>query len=255
MYWSLSKLNRIETGAVTISPVEVRALLEHYGVWDREEIAALMSLAATARSRQWWSNHKLTKAYQEFVAFEAEAARIMMYQALIVPGLLQTEHYARESTARIMRRSPDDDDVAARVEVRLDRQRNLFERMAGANPPALIAALDEAVLRRPIGGPVLMRHQLDHLLEIMDLPTIKLVVVPLSLEGHPGLGGTFELLEFAGSADPDVLFIESAASDWVETAPEITSNYRENIKALEAVGLTGETAAGAIHAIRESLAP
>jgi hypothetical protein len=265
MFWSLSKLNRIETGAVTISPVEVRALLDRYGVRDKKEVSALMGLAATSRSRQWWSNHKLSKEYQEFIAYEAEAIRISMYHALLVPGLLQTEDYAKAATAKIIRTGLDDKDVSARWEVRLNRQRDLFERMESASPPQLIAALDEAVLRRPVGGGGVMRRQLDHLLDMAKLSSIELIVVPLQLAGHPGLGGTFELLEFRKDAepdafgkypaltDPDVLFVESAASDFVVLDPKVTAAYHENMRILTAEGWTGDAAIGAIRGIRESL--
>ncbi|GAB1643021.1 helix-turn-helix domain-containing protein [Krasilnikovia sp. MM14-A1259] len=253
MYWSLSKLNRIETGAVTISPVEVRALLEHYGIRDKKEVTALMSLAATSRSRQWWSSHKLTREYQQFVAYEAEASRISMYHATLIPGLLQTEDYAKNSTAKVIHRSPDDADVLARIEIRMERQRNMQQRMQSPDAPEVIAALDEAVLRRPVGGPTVMRHQLDHLLEMGRMSAITLIVVPLSLAGHPGLGGTFELLEFAGSGDPDVLFVESAASDWLVQTPEVTAHYRETMKILEMDSLTGDAAVRAVHEIRDSL--
>ena len=247
MYWSLAKLNRVETGAVAISPADVRALLEHYGAGDEEK---LVRLAETARGRRWWRRHRLTREYQRFVGYEAESSRISIYQGLFVPGLLQTEEYAQASTAKIIRQSIADDDVTARVEVRLNRQRDLFERMSGANPPELIAALDEAVLRRPIGGGAVLRRQLDHLLELAGHSSIELIVVPLALEGHPGLGGTFELLEFAGSGDPDIVFVESAAQDFVENDRKVTRSYRENMKVLREVGLTGDQATAAISALR-----
>jgi transcriptional regulator with XRE-family HTH domain len=253
MFWSLSKLNRVETGAVTISPAEVRTLLDYYGVQDKTEVSRLVNLAATSRNRGWWSSHQLTREYQRFVGYEAESSRISVYQGLFVPGLLQTEDYARAITAKIIRKSPENDDVTARIEVRMNRQRDLFARMSGPNPPDLIAALDEAILRRPIGGGAVMRRQLDHLLDMTRHSSIQLIVVPLALEGHPGLGGTFELLEFAGSGDSDVVFVESAAQDFVVEDQKVTRSYRENMKILQETGVTGDGAAATISAIRDEL--
>ncbi len=252
MFWSPSKLNRIETGVVTIQPIEVQALLERYGIQDKEEVSTLMSLAVVSRTRHWWSQHRLNGEYQQFIAFEAEASRINVYQALFVPGLLQTEEYAQAITSAIMRRDAQDPDVAARVKVRINRQQGLFKRLETANPPELVAFLDEAVLRRPVGGAAVMRAQLDHLLKVAERPQISLHVVPFKLGAHPGLGGTFELLELAGSNDPDVLFVEAATSDSVFKDAESTGEIRENIEVLKSVSLSGDDALQMIRDIRDS---
>jgi transcriptional regulator with XRE-family HTH domain len=253
MYWSVAKLQRIETGTVGIAPADVRALLEYYGVRDAKEVATLLGLASTAHERRWWRRHRLTKEYRQFVGHEAEASRISVYQALFLPGLLQTEDYARAITAKILLRGADTDEVRARIEVRMARQRSLLERMDGAAPPELIVALDEAVLRRPVGGVAVMRRQLDHLLDMAVRPSITVVVVPLRLEGHPGLGGTFELLEFAGSGRPDVLFLEAVAHDFVLTDEAATMPYRESMKALREISWSGDDALGIIGEVRASL--
>lgn len=253
MYWSVSKLERVENGAVAVAPVDVRTLLDFYGVRDKKESALLLGLAATARERGWWRRHRLTKEYRRFVGYEVEASRISIYQALFMPGLLQTEDYAQAITAKILLKSPDAQDVRARIEVRLARQRNLLERMANTVVPELIVALDEAVLRRPVGGIAVLRRQLDHLLEMAARPSITVVVIPLRLEGHPGLGGTFELLEFAGSGRPDMLFLEAVTHDFIVTEEEATAPYRESMKALREVGWSGADATGVIEEIRDSL--
>ena len=253
MYWSVAKLERFEGGAVAIAPAEVRTLLDLYGVRNKKEAAILLGLAATARERGWWRRHRLTKEYRQFVGHEVEASRISIYQALFMPGLLQTEDYAQAITAKILLQSADAQDVRARIEVRMARQRNLLERLDGATVPELIVALDEAVLRRPLGGIAVMRRQLDHLLEMAAKPAITVVVLPLRLEGHPGLGGTFELLEFAGSGRPDMLFLEAVTHDFIVTEEAATAPYRESMKALQEVGWSGEDATGAIEEIRDAL--
>lgn len=253
MYWSSSKLERFESGAVAIAPDEVRALLDFYGVRNKKESALLLGLAATARERGWWRRHRLTKEYRQFVGYEVEASRISIYQALFLPGLLQTEEYAQAITARILLKGPDAPDVQARIEVRMARQRHLLARMNGAAVPELIVALDEAVLRRPVGGVAVLRRQLDHLVKMAGKPAITVVVIPLRLEGHPGLGGTFELLEFAGSGRPDMLFLEAVTHDFIVTEEQATAPYRASMKALREVGWSGEDAIGVIQEIRDSL--
>jgi hypothetical protein len=253
MYWSVFKLERVEAGAVVVAPVDVRTLLDLYGVRGKKESAVLLGLATTARERGWWRRHRLTEEYQQFVGHELEASRISIYQALFVPGLLQTEAYAQAITAKILLKDADAQEVRARIEVRLARQRDFVARLNGPVVPELIVALDEAVLRRPVGGIAVLRRQLDHLLDLAARPSITVVVVPLRLEGHPGLGGTFELLEFAGSGRPDMLFLEAVTHDFIVTEEEATTPYRESMKALQKAGWSGEDATGAIQEIRDSL--
>jgi transcriptional regulator with XRE-family HTH domain len=251
MYWSVSKLNRIETGAVTIQPVEVRALLGYYGVQDSKEVTLFMNLAKTSRSKQWWSHHKLSKEYQQFIAFEAEASRVSVYEPLIVPGLLQTSEYAHAVTAAIRGQTRDHEDVEARVEVRMIRQHDLFARMERDNPPTLLGAVDQSVLRRSVGGPEVLGGQLERLLELSEWPHIDLVVIPYESTDHRALaGGGFELLEFTGSRDPDVLFVESVANDFMTKVPLDTTTYRDTVESLRKAGLAG---ADAKAAIREAL--
>jgi hypothetical protein len=207
---------------------------------------------AGGRHPRWWSNH-LSTEYQQFIEHEAEASRISVYQALIVPGLLQTVEYARAVSASITRTDPDGEGVAARVETRLGRQDAFLRRANNAQPPSLFAALDEAVLRRPVGGTDVMRRQLDHLLVIAQMPMTELVVVPMGLDGHPGLGGTFDLLEFPNHGYPNLVFVESATTDFMITDPATTQTYRDNVAILRARGHAGTDAIRDIEAVRSSL--
>jgi transcriptional regulator with XRE-family HTH domain len=250
---SLSKLNRVENGVVTIQPVEVKALLNLYGVHDPEEVAELMNLADVSRRRAWWNSELKPGEYRDFIAYEDEASRITVSQGLILPGLLQTEEYARAITAAIVRRPADHPEVEKRVAVRLRRQRELFQRMDEPEPPTLLALIDGAVLERRIGGNDAMRRQLDHLLDLAERPHIEIVVVPLRQGAHAGLGGDFGVLEFAGSGDPDVVFIESPVRDFIVTDPKITQDYHEIANATAAAGLAGDDALKEIRAIRDAL--
>ncbi|WP_067497537.1 helix-turn-helix transcriptional regulator [Actinoplanes sp. TFC3] len=254
MDWSPSKLSRIEKGDVTVQPLEVRALLSLYGVADEAEVGALAGLARRSRTRQWYSKHRLAGDYQRFVAYESEASEIFVWQVLYVPGMLQTRDYARAMTALSLRKDPDHDDVHARVELRLDRQRMFEERLTEAKPPRITAVVDESTLRRPVGGRAVMADQLDHLLSLMAQSAYRIAVTPIDLDRHPGLGGTFELLEFAGTRDPDVLFVEAAGgTDDLRTDPETTRRFRDISANLLDVALTGDAAADFIRGIRGSM--
>lgn len=220
---------------------------------SRGETALLLGLAETAGEQGWWRRHRLTEEYRQFVRHETEASRISIYQALFLPGLLQTEAYAQAITATILLKDAGAAEVRARIEVRLARQRSFVERLHDPVAPELVVALDEAVLRRPVGGIAVMHRQLDHLLHLAARPSITVVVVPLRLEGHPGLGGTFELLEFAGPARPDLLFLEAVTHDFIVTGEQATAPYRESMKTLQEVGRSGPDALDAIREIRDSL--
>ncbi|MFI5933124.1 helix-turn-helix domain-containing protein [Actinoplanes sp. NPDC051494] len=254
MDWSPSKLSRIEKGDVTIQPIEVRALLALYGRGDEEEMAELTSLARRSRTRQWYSRHRLNGDYQRFVAYENEASTINIWQVLFVPGLLQTPEYARAVTALSIRQAQNHPDVTTRVELRLDRQRAFRERLTQPHPPRIVVVLDESILRRPIGGPAVMAAQLGHLLALAEDPVYTIAVAPLDLTQHPGLAGTYELLEFAGTGDPDVLFVEAAAAtDDLSLDPEMTALYRDITADLLAAALTGDAALELISTVRTAM--
>jgi transcriptional regulator with XRE-family HTH domain len=250
--WSISKLSRIEKGEVTVQPLEVRALLTYYGVGDENEITDLARLSRASRTRQWYSKYRLAGDFQRFVAYEYEAAIINTWQLLFIPGLLQTEEYAKAITALSMRRSQDDGGVLARVKLRMDRQQAFRERQRRPDPPKIVAIIDEAVLRRPVGGRDVLRRQLDHLLRLADEhPAYTVAVTPLDLLQNSGLGGTFELLQFGGTEHPDVLFVEAAAGmDTLTKESDTTSLFRNIVQDLLDYGRTGEDALDLIRAAR-----
>jgi hypothetical protein len=198
------------------------------------------------------SDNPLSPEYLEFAEREATAARIELYHALCVPGILQTRAYARAVTAAIVKQNPDRPDVVRRVDFRMSRQRRLAERAAAGQPPHLVAGMDEALLRRPVGGAEVMREQLDRLLQAMEEPWTTLVIVPLGLNGHPGLGGTFELVSSDAPPAPDVVLVESAAADFLIREPEVTRSYRDTIKRLTEIGLTGDEARAKLEEVRNT---
>src|SRR6266540_5359686 len=174
---SASKISRIETGHVGVTPRDVRDMLELYAI-DEDQREALVQLAREARKKGWWHayNEVFTGA---FVGLEAEASSLHTFQALLVPGLLQTDDYMR-AVIKAIRPDNGDDEVRKRVAGRLTRQKMLTD----TQPPEYWAILDEAVLHRTVGGPAIMREQLLRLIEVSDLPHVTLQVVPFSAGAH-----------------------------------------------------------------------
>lgn len=200
---SASKISRIETGHTSATPRDVRDLLEIYGVLGIEA-EELVQIAREARQKGWWHPYSavLTGAY---VGLEAAAKSVRAYEQQVVPGLLQTEEYAK---AMIRAARPDitDDEVERRVRVRMGRQSLLTQ----DDPVDLWVVLDEAVVSRPVGGDAVMRAQLARLVEATDLPNVTLQVLPFDTGAHAGMDGTFAVLDFPEPGDPDVVYAENA---------------------------------------------
>jgi hypothetical protein len=240
----------IETGAVTIQPLDAQALLQIYGFDDPGEVAALTDLAITARRRHWWSAFQLESEVRDFVAYESTAARITVYQALHIPDLLQTEAYARMALTAAAGKKPDDPGVQNAVELVLRRQAALEERRRSVR---LTAVLDGAVLERRIGGGPVMRGQLDRLLQVVADQRVRLIVVPLTHGMMPGPGGGFELMEFAGAEDPDVVFVESPVRNALVRDKDVIAGYHDTADTLIDSGLTKDAAVKEIRRVRNDL--
>lgn len=200
---SASKISRIETGHTTATPRDVRDMLGIYGVVGAE-CEELVQIAREARQKGWWHPYStvLTGAY---VGLEAAAGSVRAYEQQVVPGLLQTEEYAK---AMIRAARPDitADEVDRRVRVRLGRQSLLIQ----DDPIDLWVVLDEAVVSRPVGGDAVMRAQLQRLVDAADLPNVTLQILPFEAGAHAGMDGTFTILDFPEPNDPDVVYAENA---------------------------------------------
>jgi transcriptional regulator with XRE-family HTH domain len=201
---SASKISRIETGHSGATPRDVRDMLAVYGI-DGPAADDLVQVAREARQKGWWHLYGtvLTGAY---VGLEAAASSISAYEAQVVPGLLQIDPYAR---TMIRRARPDilDIEIDRRIHVRMARQSLLTQ----DDPLQLRVVLDEAVFHRLVGGPVVMRQQLDHLVAAARLPNVTLQVLPFAYGAHAGMDGSFAILGYEEQADPDVVFAENAA--------------------------------------------
>ena len=207
--WSTSTIFRIETGRSRPQPGNVRVLLELYGVSGAER-DGLIRLAREARQPGWWHSFRdvLPNPYEVFIGLEAGAASIRNFEPVVVPGLLQTEEYARQMS-RGGPRELDREDIERRVQVRMERQRILTRE----DRPRLWAVIDEAVIRRLVGGPEVMAEQLRHLIECAEQGKTTLQVVPFSAGAHAGTTGPFIILDFPEPTDPSVVYVETLAGD------------------------------------------
>ncbi|WP_424214946.1 helix-turn-helix domain-containing protein [Streptomyces sp. BI20] len=210
--WHQSKISRIETGRSGVKPEDVTLLLDLYGDVGPRLRALVHALSVSAApvgdpaaDRQWWHAYRglLPSEYRDFITLEAAARTARTVELSVVPGLLQTPEYAREVTRAALGPS-DGSTVEALVDVRLTRQDVLR-----TNPPLeLSAVIDEAVLRRQIGGPEVMERQLRHLVDMGRLPHVSLQVLPFSMGGHLGLTGPFVIFSFPDIADLDVVVLD-----------------------------------------------
>jgi transcriptional regulator with XRE-family HTH domain len=212
---SSSKISRIETGHTSVSPRDARAMLGLYGV-EVDQLEALVQLAKEARKKGWW--HAYNEVFTgSFVGLEAETSSLRAYQALLVPGLLQTEDYMR-AVIRAARPDATTAQVGKRVKARLERQMLLTD----VDPPRYWAVMDEAVLHRGVGGGKVMRAQLNMLIARAALPHVTIQVIPFSAGAHAGMEGPFLILGFPEQADPDVVYVDSTtAGIYLEEPAEI----------------------------------
>jgi transcriptional regulator with XRE-family HTH domain len=202
--WSTSKLSRIETGQQSVDVHGVRSMLDLYDVGG-DRWTEIIDLTREAKQKGWWHAYGIRD--QGYLSLESEASVVHTYQLAYVPGLLQTEDYMR-TLFRNSRRNLTAAEIDRDVQVRRLRQRRLVQE----SPLELIAVVDESVLRRPVGGVDVMRAQLRHLVARAALPSVCLQVLPVSLGVHSGLNGSFTVLGFGEPGEPDVAYIEHAAS-------------------------------------------
>jgi transcriptional regulator with XRE-family HTH domain len=235
MDWSLSKVMRIESASSGISANDLKALLQLYGVKDPGQIDSLLALARAARERSWWSKYRdvAPPSLLQLIEYESAAHTVRQFENLLIPGILQTEDYARAVIRSYYEEGPGSDQRRALVELRTQREK-LFD---GDNPPSFIFVLDEAVIRRPVGGSSVMHRQLRGLLEVAEKPNITVDVVPFSVGLHPGMKGPFKVIEFADPQDRDIVFLEGPRGDIISDDPADASSYKEMFERLRKVSL------------------
>ncbi|MFI0465373.1 Scr1 family TA system antitoxin-like transcriptional regulator [Saccharopolyspora sp. 5N102] len=240
--WRQSKVSRIEAREQSVSVTDAHALASFYGV-AAEERDLLVMLARDSKKKGWWQSYGdlIPEWFDTFVGMEAEASSVVTYESDFVPGLLQTESYARATTrATFLEATPEE--VERSVDLRMQRQKRLF----APEPLRLWAVMSETTLRRPVGGGSVLREQIDHILELTEQPNIVVQVMPFTAGGHPALG-PFVLLGYAEEWHPDVVYLETqAGAQWVEE-PQQVGRFRTVIEHLRAHALDpGDS----VHAMR-----
>ncbi|MDR7279169.1 helix-turn-helix domain-containing protein [Catenuloplanes atrovinosus] len=237
--WSESKLSRIETAHTGIRNRDLDALLDTYDV-PEDDRRRIRAVAVQSRQRAWWEAYGdvLPDAYETYIGFEAEVVRLRAYEALLVPGLLQTDEYAREifrtDDLRPDGRPLRDDEIEQRAAVRLARQAVIGRQPA----PDLLWVLDEAVLRRRVGGREVQRRQLGRLVEVSDRPNVTILVVPFDAGAHSGLAGSFCIMDFAGGER--LVYADSRTGGAFRDRPEEVDGYATSFEGLRDVALPAE---------------
>ena len=248
--WHSTKLMRIETGRTSPHPNDIRLMMEVFGITDREQIQALVKLARDARQRGWWYSYRdvLLNRYDFFIGLESEASSIRWFELAMIPGLLQTADYAR---ALMHGDSPElgRDDVERRVEVRMTRQ----ETLARDDRPQLWAILDESVIRRVVGGPAVMRAQLERLIADSDQSQTTIQVVPYGAGAHPGQAGPFIILGFEQASEPDVVYLETVGGNLYVDKPEDARLFATAFDHLRAAALSPKSTRAMLHAAVKEL--
>jgi transcriptional regulator with XRE-family HTH domain len=242
--WSVSKIIRIEQGAVAITPVDLRALLGVYQVKDTEEIEALVQLARGSKKQSWTEYREVySPATLDLFGSEAAAKTIFKYEPTFVAGLLQTQEYAQ---ALLTGLGHSEKDVDLMVNARIDRQ-ELLDR---EDRPDLHFILGEASLSRAVGGPRVMMRQLERIKELGMRPGISLQVLPFSEGAHPHIGGAFTILQFADENLDDLLYLENAGGErTVRDEPEILADYYETFATLEGMATRADDLADVLDKI------
>ena len=245
---SESKISRMELGRVGFKDRDVADLLTLYGVADADERAALLTLAREANKPGWWHPYGdlLPNWLQYYLDLEAAAALIRNYEIQFVPGLLQTDAYAR-AVILLGYGGAGTEEIDRRVGLRMARKQLLTR----PDPPQLWAVMDEAVLRRPIGGLEVMRAQIEALEEARSLPNVRLQVIPFRAGGHAAAGGAFSILRFPDQDLPDVVYIEHLTSALYLDRRDDVDRYAEAVGRLfieaEPLTRTQEILRSALH--------
>lgn len=233
MDWSPSKLIRIERGDVSVSTNDLKALLSHYGVKDRGKVNGLLELAKSARGTSFYDQYVdlLKPGFKDYLAYEASASVIRQYEPVLVPGLLQTEEYGRGVFGGVAGFGPDDVDKAWTV------RRHRQDAVDRERPPEMLFVLDEAALRRHVGRGPVMRHQLERLKEYAAEPHINIQIMPFSRGAHPGMAGSFVLLEFTDPNLDDLLHLEGINSTTTRDDTDQIAHYLDRFAQLQELAL------------------
>ncbi|MGW3494907.1 helix-turn-helix domain-containing protein [Streptomyces sp. NPDC001020] len=246
--WSLSKLIRLEAGTVSLSVTDLRALLQLYRVTEPGRVAELEEAARGSKGLSWWAPYSdmVRPHFAQYLGYESAATSIRTYHPNLIPALFQTEDYATSllaprSAPQTARRS---------AELRTTRQERVYD---GEQGPDVQIVLDEAAVRRVIGGPGVMRHQLEHLRTMSRHPRVTMRLLPFAAGAHYSVASSFILLGFKD--DDDLLYLEGPTGSVSNRDDlELTARYQECFEDISAKAYDGDRMIELIDAVKESLA-
>ena len=228
-----STISRMELGRVSFKERDVTDLLEYYGVRDPAQVESLIQLTRDANAQPWWQRYQdvVPDWFQVYVGLEEAAQLIRVYEMQFVPGLLQTEEYAR---AVVMQGAPglEPEEVDRRVALRMGRQK-LFSK---DNPPRPWAIVDEAALRRPMGGRDVLAAQIERLMDAVGEPNITLQIMPFRYGGHAAEGGAFTIMRFPEADLPDMVYMEYLTGALYLDKPDEVERYAAVMERLSVAG-------------------
>lgn len=240
---SSSKVSRMETGQRSAALRDIRDLCDLYGVSDHGR-ERLMDLARESKQQGWWQNFALP--YSTFVGLEQEATSMKLYQSAVVPGIFQVSDYSR-ALHRVAVPSFEESVIEERVEERRRRKQVLTR----DNPPQVEVVIDEAALRRPIGGFGVMREQLSEIVQSARLPNVTIQLLPFSRGAHPALESDFVILSFGGTA-PNVVHVEGLAGQFFLEKSADLERYLTVFEVLQGMALSPQDSDAHIEQIRDT---
>ncbi|KRV49538.1 XRE family transcriptional regulator [Wenjunlia vitaminophila] len=249
---SHSTIRRLEAAKVArLRLPDVEKLLQVYGVTDQREIDTFLKSVREANKRNWWHTYRdvMPDWFTAYLSLEQAAAQIRAYEAQFVHGLLQTEQYAR---ALLSAGNPHAATEATerRVALRMQRQELLHRK----DPPRVWVVMDETVLRWPVGGPPVMRAQIDHLIAVNQLPHVTLQIMPFRNGPHPAMrAGAFHIFRFSASELPDIVYLNGLVGAVYLDKREDVVVYREALDRLGAQSTPARKTEALLGAIRKEL--
>ncbi|MFC5721734.1 helix-turn-helix domain-containing protein [Streptomyces gamaensis] len=246
---SQSKISRLENGRRSISQRDVRDLCGVYGVEDHRIVDSLMQMAKESRQQGWW--HAFGDIpYSVYIGLETDAASLRVFEASLVPGLLQTPNYASAVTEGSWPEATTAD-IERRVQVRMRRQERITD---PDNPLRLWAVIDESALRRIVGNPAIMCEQMHQLVQFSLEPHITVQVLPYDVGAHPGMYGKFSILEFTDPQDASTVYLEGVTSDLYLEKPNDVQTYSVMYEHLRMQALNAEQSRQFIRSVADDWA-
>jgi transcriptional regulator with XRE-family HTH domain len=236
MEWSMSKMNRIEKAKSGISANDLRVLLPFLGIKDKVRADELIDLGRAAREIPWWSRYKevAPEKLLELIDYESAASAVSQFEPMFVPGILQTEEYARA----VLQVFYDEKSAAERLTAMVELRTRRIGLLTRENAPNFSFVLDEPVIHRVVGSSAIMGRQFHHLASIAKLPNVTIQVVPFTAGPHPGMKGPFEVVQFADEPDDNIVFLEGPQGDIISEDQKETRSYLEAFTRITAASLS-----------------